>query len=288
MYQRRKEFLLQYGIITLGCALYAVGFNCFFDPNHLSVGGFTGIAQIIHHFIPVMPVGTTVLFLNLPLFILSWKKVGKTWLIATLYATVVSSLMIDLLSKAYTFQSTEPLLAAVYGGAIVGGGCGLLMRQSATTGGTELAARLLKLRFHGLSIGTLCLSIDCVVVIAYSAVFHDLTQALYALASLFVSSKVMDKVVYGGNSAKMMYIISDAYAVITEKLLEMDRGVTLLAGRGGYSGREKKVILCAISRSQVVAVKSIVKMADPDAFVIVSDAYEILGEGFGINKPDGL
>lgn len=283
-----KAIAGQYAMITLSCALYAVGFNWCFDPNHLSVGGFTGVAQIINFFLPRVPIGMAVIVLNLPLFVLSWTKVGRHWLYATLYATLVSSGMIDLLAGVYTFRPMEPMLAAIYGGVIVGLGCGLMLRYSATTGGTELAARLLKLKFPGLSIGTLCLSIDAIVVISYAAVFRDLTQALYAMVALFIISKVMDRVVYGGNGAKMAYIISEQYEAITAKLLELDRGVTLLEGRGGFSGSPKNVILCAFSRAQIVSIKSIVKQADPDAFIIVCDAYEILGEGFGVNRPDGL
>ena len=288
MEQKLKGIVGQYAMITLSCALYAVGFNWCFDPNHLSVGGFTGVAQIINFFIPQAPIGTIIVVLNLPLFILSWKKVGRQWLYATLYATLVSSGMIDLLAGLYTFQPMEPLLAAICGGVAAGLGCGLMLRYSATTGGTELAARLLKLKLPGLSIGTLCLTIDAIVVVSYAAVFRDLTQALYAMVALFIISKVMDRVVYGGNGAKMAYIISEQYEAITAKLLELDRGVTLLEGRGGFSGRPKNVILCAFSRAQIVSIKSIVKQADPDAFIIVCDAYEILGEGFGVNRPDGL
>lgn len=283
-----QALVAQYGMITLGCALYAVGFNWCFEPNHLSVGGFTGIAQIIHFLLPRLPIGVLVVVLNLPLFVLSWKRTGKMWLIPTLYATVVSSVMIDLLSQVYRFRAMEPMLAAVYGGVTVGVSCGLLLRQNATTGGTELAARLLKRRFAGLSIGTLCLTIDCIVVVAYAAVFRDLTQALYAVVALYIISKAMDQVVYGGSRAKMALIISEQYRQITQRLLALDRGVTLLDGRGGFSGREKQVVLCAFSRGQIMRVKAIVKEADPDAFIIVCDAHEILGEGFGVNTPDGL
>ena len=288
MEQKLKGIVGQYAMITLSCALYAVGFNWCFDPNHLSVGGFTGVAQIINFFIPQAPIGTIIVVLNLPLFILSWKKVGRQWLYATLYATLVSSGMIDLLAGLYTFQPMEPLLAAICGGVAAGLGCGLMLRYSATTGGTELAARLLKLKLPGLSIGTLCLTIDAIVVVSYAAVFRDLTQALYAMVALFLISKSIDRVVYGGNGAKMAYIISEHYEDITAKLLELDRGVTLLEGRGGFSGRQKNVILCAFSRSQIVSIKSIVKEIDPTAFIIMCDAYEILGEGFGVNTPDGL
>ena len=288
MDQKLKGIVGQYAMITLSCALYAVGFNWCFDPNHLSVGGFTGVAQIINFFIPQAPIGTMIVVLNLPLFILSWKKVGRQWLYATLYATLVSSGMIDLLAGLYTFKPMEPLLAAICGGVAAGLGCGLMLRYSATTGGTELAARLLKLKLPGLSIGTLCLTIDAIVVVSYAAVFRDLTQALYAMVALFLISKSIDRVVYGGNGAKMAYIISEHYEDITAKLLELDRGVTLLEGRGGFSGRQKNVILCAFNRAQIVSIKSIVKEIDPTAFIIMCDAYEILGEGFGVNTPDSL
>ena len=288
MDQKIKGIVVQYIMITLSCALYAVAFNWFFDPNHLSVGGFTGIAQIVNFFLPQAPIGAVIVVLNLPLFILSWKHVGHQWLYATLYATLVSSGMIDLLAGLYTFKPMEPLRAAICGGVAAGLGCGLMLRYSATTGGTELAARLLKLKLPGLSIGTLCLTIDAIVVVSYAAVFRDLTQALYAMVALFLISKSIDRVVYGGNGAKMAYIISEHYEDITAKLLELDRGVTLLEGRGGFSGRQKNVILCAFSRSQIVSIKSIVKEIDPTAFIIMCDAYEILGEGFGVNTPDGL
>ena len=224
-----KSIAAQYAMITLACALYAVGFNWCFDPNHLSVGGFTGVAQIINFFIPQIPIGVAIIVLNLPLFLLSWTKVGRHWLYATLYATLVSSGMIDLLAGVYTFRPMEPMLAAVYGGVIVGLGCGLMLRYSATTGGTELAARLLKLKLPGLSIGTLCLAIDTIVVVSYAAVFRDLTQALYAMVALFIISKVMDRVVYGGNGAKMAYIVSERYEEITAKLLELQQRKTLTA-----------------------------------------------------------
>ena len=172
-----KSIAAQYAMITLACALYAVGFNWCFDPNHLSVGGFTGVAQIINFFIPQIPIGVAIIVLNLPLFLLRWTKVGRHWLSAPLYATLVSSGMIDLLAGVYTFRPMEPMLAAVYGGVIVGLGCGLMLRYSATTGGTELAARIKTLKLPGLSIGTLCLAIDTIVVVSYAAVYRDLTQA---------------------------------------------------------------------------------------------------------------
>ena len=283
-----KQYVLPYLWITLASAVYAVGFNWCYEPNQIGFGGITGVGQIINHILPWAPIGTVVIILNIPLFLLGWKLLGGHLLVSSLYSMFISSIFIDILHMLHTFEPMEPILGCIFGGVIMGGSLGVVFLQGATTGGTELAARLLKLKFPGLSIGTLCLSIDAIVVISYAAVFRDLTQALYAMVALFIISKVMDRVVYGGNGAKMAYIISEQYEAITAKLLELDRGVTLLEGRGGFSGRPKNVILCAFSRAQIVSIKSIVKQADPDAFIIVCDAYEILGEGFGVNRPDGL
>lgn len=283
-----RKLVTQYAIITAACAVYAVGFNWCFAPNHLSVGGFTGAAQIIHYFFPRLPVGVMTLVMNIPLFILGWRKIGPHLLVATLYATAVSSALIDLLDAAHTFAPMDPILAVLYGGVLLGVAFGAMLLQSATTGGTELAARLLKLRFERVPIGKLCLFIDTFVTVVYAMVFRDMTRALYGIAGLYVISLVMDKVVYGGNAAKVAYIISPRQEEITEKLLALDRGVTLLQGKGAYSGRQEQVILCAFSRSQIVAVKKLVQSVDPDAFVIVCDAHEILGEGFGVYTPGGL
>lgn len=282
--KKLSEVLTRYGIITAACALYAVGFNWCFDPNRISVGGFTGIAQIINHYLPQLPIGTLGLVMNIPLFILGWKKIGKALLFSSLYATAVSSVMIDALAAVHTFQPMDPILACLYGGAIFG----VMLRQSATTGGTELAARLLKLKFESISIGTLCLVIDVLVTFGYALIFRDMTRALYGVIALYVSSLLMDKVVYGPNAAKMAYIISERSEEITQKLLELDRGVTLLDGHGAWSGRRKDVILCAFGRSYIVPIKKLVQEIDPDAFVIVCDAHEILGEGFGTYTPGGL
>ena len=197
--------LKRYGLITVACALYALGFNWFFVPNHFTVGGFTGVAQIINHFLPMLPVGTIALVLNIPLFILGWQKIGRDLLISSLYATAVSSLMIDLLSSIHTFSPMDPILACIYGGIVTGIGCGLLLHESATTGGTEMAARLLKLKFQGLSIGSLCLGLDVAVTIGYALCFRDMTRAMYGVVALYILSLLIDRVVYGPNASKVAY-----------------------------------------------------------------------------------
>lgn len=196
--------------------------------------------------------------------------------------------MIDGINAIHSFQPLEPVLACVYGGLICGVGFGIMLREGATTGGTELAARLIKLKVQQLPIGKLCLMIDLVVIVTYSLTFRQLTQALYCIAMLYICTTVMDKVVYGGNAAKMAYIISERHDEITRKLLELDLGVTLLDGTGAYAHRPAQVILCAFSRSYIIPVKKLVQQIDPNAFVIVCDTHEILGEGFGSYDPQGL
>ena len=255
----KRNVLTQYLIITASCALYAVGFNWMFDPNHISVGGFTGLGQIINYLLPGLPIGTIVIILNVPLFVLGWRFIGKDFLFSSVYATAVSSLMIDGLAAVHTFKPMEPILACLYGGVIIGVSCGIMLREGATTGGTELAARLLKLKLESLSIGTLCLAIDILVTVTYALIFRDLTRALYGMISLSLISVSIDKVVYGPNAAKVAYIISDCHEELTRRLLELDRGVTLLQGKGAYSGKDKQVILCACARTQIIPVKRAVQ-----------------------------
>ena len=280
--------LWEYGVITFGSALYALCFNWFFQPNNISMGGFTGVAQIVNRLIPLMPVGVTVIVLNVPLFLIGVRKLGLGLLISSLYAMAVGSLMIDGLNMIYTFPAMEPLLATIYGGVLLGVSMGLLLSVGATTGGTELAARLLKLKLRHLSIGRLCLVLDVTVIVLYALTFHSVNNALYGIIAMYISSLAMDTVVYGSINAKMAYIISDHSQEITEKLLGMDLGVTLLRGKGGYTGGEKNVVLCAFKRSQIAAIKANVTAVDPAAFIIVCEAHEILGEGFGEYSPDSL
>ena len=280
--------LWEYVVITFGSALYALCFNWFFQPNNISMGGFTGVAQIVNRLLPVLPVGVTVIVLNVPLFLIGVRKLGLGLLISSLYAMAVGSLMIDGLNMVYTFPPMEPLLATIYGGVLLGVSMGLLLSVGATTGGTELAARLLKLKLRHLSIGRLCLVLDVTVIVLYALTFHSVNNALYGIIAMYISSLTMDGVVYGSINAKMAYIISDHSRAITEKLLEMELGVTLLQGKGAWSGGEKTVVLCAFKRSQIAAIKAAVIAIDPDAFIIVCEAHEVLGEGFGVYSPDSL
>ena len=276
-----KQHLVPYLWITLASAVYAVGFNWCYEPNQIGFGGITGLGQIINYLLPWAPIGTVVIILNVPLFILGWKFLGGHILISSLYAMFISSVFIDVLHLLYQFKPMDPMLACIFGGVLMGGSLGVVFLQGATTGGTDLVARLLKLRFAWLPMGKILLGVDLSVILAVAAVFGNLSSALYGIVALYLSSFVMDKVLYGLDNAKVAYIISDSYEAITQALIhDIDRGVTILHGQGGWSGAEKKVLMVAFKQKQIVEIKRMVNDIDPHAFLVVCDAHEVLGDGF--------
>lgn len=275
-----RQYLKSYAIIALGSVIYALAFNWFFAPNLVAMGGLTGLAQVINILLPILPVGTVVFIMNIPLFFLGWKFIGGHLLVSSLFAMAVSSFAIDILAGLHTFGATEPMLAALCGGALMGFGLGLVFAQGATTGGTDLVARLLKLKFPWLPMGKLVLVPDLTVIALVALAFGNVNSALYGLVALFVSTKVMDTVLYGMDTSKVAYIISDQYRVIAKAILELDRGATILHGEGAWSGQEKKVLMVAFKQREIVQIKRIVHDTDPAAFLIVCDAHDVLGEGF--------
>ena len=271
----------KYGLITIGCLIYGLACNWCYAPNDIAYGGFTGIAQMLHAVIPVLPVGATVFCLNVPLFFLGWKLLGGQLLVSSLYAMTLCSASVDLFASLFPFQPMDPLLACLYGGLLLGVGLGLVIGQSATTGGTDLLARLLKLPLPWLPMGKLMLALDLTVICATALVFGNLNTALYGLVALFLSTKVLDTVLYGMDTSKVAYIISDnPQQVIQSIAKDLDRGVTILHGTGAYSGQPKNVLMCAFKQRQIVTLKQAVKEVDPNAFLIVCDAHDVLGEGF--------
>lgn len=289
MKRRFAHYLWDYLVIAASCLLYAFAFNCFFRANSLAMGGFTGMVQVLNHFLPWIPVGSTALLMNIPLLIIGVKKMGWPILFSTVFATAVSNLMIDGMDMLYRFPAMDPLLACLYGGVLLGIALGAMMRKTATTGGTELAARLLKFKIHSLSIGKICLVIDVAVVLMYALSYGAINNALYGIIAMYVSSVAMDMVVYGSINAKLAIIISDRQEAITKSLMAMGLGATILQGAGAWTGNEKRVLMCAAKPGKIAAIKTAVMAADPEkAFVILCDAREVLGEGFGEFSADSL
>lgn len=269
------------GIITLGAVIYALAFDWFVAPNQIAMGGVTGLAQIVNALVPVLPVGVLSILVNVPLFLAGWRLLGGRLLVSSLYAMAVSSLAIDVIAWMHTFPPMDPILATLYGGAGMGVGLGLVFSQGATTGGTDIIGRLLKLKFPWLPIGKLVMIPDMVVVILAAVVFGTVNAALYGLIQMYLLSKVMDMILYGWDTSRVAYIITDRWEETVQGLLDMNRGVTLLQGKGAYTGAEKQVLLVAFRQREIVPIKRMLREIDPKAFFIVCDAHEILGEGFG-------
>lgn len=269
------------GIITLGAVIYALAFDWFVAPNQIAMGGVTGLAQIVNALVPVLPVGVLSILVNVPLFLAGWRLLGGRLLVSSLYAMAVSSLAIDVIAWMHTFPPMDPILATLYGGAGMGVGLGLVFSQGATTGGTDIIGKLLKLKFPWLPIGKLVMIPDMVVVILAAVVFGTVNAALYGLIQMYLLSKVMDMILYGWDTSRVAYIITDRWEETVQGLLDMNRGVTLLQGKGAYTGAEKQVLLVAFRQREIVPIKRMLREIDPKASFIVCDAHEILGEGFG-------
>ena len=278
-----KKIILDYLTLTVGSLLVAIGLVVFLVPNQIAAGGVSGLATVFYHLFD-LPVGQVILALNIPLFILGLKALGTSFGIRTIYGILVLSFLTDFLNMylpelgAETI-TTDPLLAALYGGLIVGSGLGMVFKSEGTTGGTDLVALIIS-KYSGISSGKGLLIVDFCVILLAGVVF-DAELALYALISLAVTSKTIDLVQQGFNIAKGSFIISDYAEEIKKAVIEdMDRGITLLKGEGGFSGSEKDILLCVISRSEITELKRVVQEIDQDAFVIITEVNEVLGEGF--------
>ncbi len=284
----RKQ-LKSYSVIALGSVIFALSFDVFFSPNDIALGGATGLAQVINALIPLLPVGFVSILLNVPLFLAGWKYLGFRMLATSLFSMAVSSVAIDAINYVWRFPPMDPILAALCGGAVLGVGLGIVFMEGATTGGTDVVARLLKLKFPWLPMGQLILIPDIVVLALAAVTFGQLETALYGGVALFVTTKVMDTVLYGMDTAKVAYVISNQWRKIADALLtEQDRGVTILQGEGAYTGDEKRVLLVAFKQKEIAQIKHRVHEIDANAFFIVCDAHEVLGEGFGVYHKEAL
>lgn len=276
-------------MIILACALYSLAVNWFFVTGDLAYGGLTGVAIILNRLFRILPVGILFLILNIPGFLLSLRHLGRSFVIRSLFTSALISLFMTLFERLFVLPSLEPLLSCIYGGLALGVSMGILFLHGASTGGTDVLVRLIRVKFKRIPLGKLVLILDLVIISAAALVFGTLNSALYGLVALYLNAQVIDAVIYGLDKAKIAYIISgqaESIAIaITQKL---DRGVTLLQGKGAYSKEDKTVLLCAFKRNQILSLKREVQAIDPNAFIIVCDAYEVLGQGFENTKRDAL
>lgn len=269
----------KYFMITLASLIFGIGISLFIDPNNLAPGGVSGLSIILSRLIPASA-GTLFLLLNIPIMILGMWKFGVKFIVSTLFATFMVSFFTNLFTM-FSPLTQDPFMGAVFGGVLVAVGIGLVLRVGATTGGTDIVVKCLKLKKPYLKTGTIFLLIDGVIICIGGIVFQNMESVLYSVISAAVTSKVLDLVLYGNDEAKMIYIISNSPKVIAERILkELDTGVTYLTGTGAYKKEEKQVIFCVVRKQLAYKVEEVVKQEDSRAFMIISNATEIYGEGY--------
>lgn len=288
--KKRIDFwnlFLDFAGILLGSISYSIAIAYFLEPSHISPGGVSGIATVLH-FLFELPTGIMIIVLNVPLFILGFIFLGFKFLAKTAIATVVSAAFVDLVPVIIPEPFTgERILASLYGGLLLGLGIGLIMMRGATTGGTDIAAKLIHRKFPSVTMGRGILMLDAVVVIITAVVYSDIESALFTVIAIFASSKLIDMLLYGTDNGKILYIVSPKYREIADEIISgVDRGVTFLPATGAYTNTPHTMIMCAVRSSQVVKVRSLIRHIDPNAFVMVAEAGAILGEGFGKNETD--
>ncbi len=286
--KRTCDWILWAAKIIAGSAVFALAFDLFLLPRDLNAGGISGLAMVLIHVIGVGSVGLATAVINLPLFIVGGLKVGKTFFFGSVLGASVSSLCLDLFTLIPVPQM-EPLLAAIYGGALGGIGLGVVFAAGASTGGSDIVVRLLKMHYQHLPIGTINTIFDASVVILTGIVFQDASKMLYSGISIFVMGQVMDVVVYRFDYSKVALIISSEYEAIAQAVNdELGRGATFLDGQGSYSRIGTKVVLTAVKRPQIADLKRLVTEIDPAAFVIMLEAHQVLGDGFSKYSKDAL
>ncbi len=264
----------------MGSALFALGFDLFLEYHGLNAGGITGLSMIIVQLTGVGTVGLFTALINLPLFALGGIKIGKEFFVLSLFGMVASSGLIDLFNLIPK-PALDPLISALYGGVVCGLGLGIVFATGGSTGGSDIIVRLLKLRWQNVPIGVINMCFDGIVAVLTGVVFMDIENALYSGVAIFVCGKIIDAVVYSFDYSKVALIISPHHEEIARMVAEkLDRGATYLHGEGSYTGDEKKVVLTAVKRQQIADLKRLVVEIDPNAFIIVQDAHQVLGDGF--------
>lgn len=284
---KTREFTGDCLALIGGAALFSMAMNLFLLPGGIVLGGMTGIATVLNLYF-ALPIGLVILVLNLPLMVLGARRFGRGFLVRTLIGVGATSLAADIL-HIFPVTVTDPLICSALGGITAGASVGILLARGYTTGGTDLVVCLLKPLLPRVSTGVLLMLADGVIILGAAAILGDFTGIFYSIICTVTAGKVTDLLLSGARRAAMVLVITDrADAVRGEILTELSRGVTVLDGRGGYSGAPKQVLLCVVSKPELHRLRRIVAARDPDAFVIVADAAEVLGEGFAARSAAGM
>lgn len=285
----RKHISLSWILKTIaGSALFALGFDLFLLPHGLNSGGISGLAMVLVELLSFGSVGTLSLLLNLPLFLIGGLKIGKKFFAGSLIGLVASSVLIDAFT-VIPVPVTEPLIGSLYGSVLCGLGLGMVFICGSSTGGSDIVVRLLKLRYRNVPIGQVSMVFDMVVAVLTGLVFRDVSRTLYTGIVVFVTGNIIDAVVYRFDYSKVALIVTAEYEKVAKAIGDrLDRGATYLHGQGAYTLQDTKVVLTAIKRRQLAELKELVTDIDPNAFIIVQEAHQVLGDGFARYSKDHL
>ena len=275
-----RKYVIIYLKIVIGAIIYSASFRFFIYPNDVVLGGVVGLATIINY-LTELPVGVMTIVFNIPLFIFSWRHLGLKFMVSSLVAMLLSSTLMDLMENIQFVATTDPLLAATFGGAIKGVGLGLIYSTTATVGGTDIIAKFLRRKYQHINFSTFILAMDVAIFLLFALLFGKLDSAMYSAICMFITSQVVDIILYGAVNSKVCYVITDRSVEVKEAITaKLRRGVTYIHGEGAWSGQRKNIILCVIKRNQIVELKKLVREIDGNAFMIVSDSREVFGKGF--------
>lgn len=278
--KKTTDFLVDNLVWFVGCCFYAAAINFFNVPNNIAQGGFSGLAIVINY-LSHLPVGMINFVLNIPVLILAWIFIGKKFVFKSLWVTALLSIIIDVMALIPYQYTGDKLLAAIFGGACSGAGVALAAMRGATTGGTDILSKLLRLLFPHISYGKLVMASDLAVIIISAIVFRSIESALYAAIVIFVSSKVIDFVLYGMDKSKMLMIVTDRADELSKAIVSNSpRGVSILPVKGAYTGSDKNMLVCVLRSNEVSGVIKLIKSIDPNTFTIITEANEIIGKGF--------
>ena len=276
-----KQTIIDYIIIAIGAFIFSFGIAMFTSPNNIAPGGVSGIGTMLNHLFNI-PIGSVIIAVNIPLFIFSFKKFGRSFFKKSLFATFLTSSLIDILpfilEKHYVYS---PLLASIFGGVSIGVGVGIIFLRGGTTGGADILAKLIRLKYPHFSLGTLVFIIDAIIVISTLFVYGSIEALLYSTVSFFVTSRAVDAIIFGAARSKMLLIITTQPQQIAKRIMnDIQHGVTLIPASGGYTNEEKTILLSVVRPNEVAEINKIVKEIDRSAFTVITESNEVFGYGF--------
>ena len=277
----KKQTVLNILKVVGGAFIYAIGISCFLNPASIAPGGASGISIILNHLFG-LPIGVVSIFINIPVLYAGYKKLSSNLIIKTIFALILTSFIIDfIVTPFFPVYTGDRLLGSVFGGILLGIGLGIIFSAGYTTGGTDIVSMLLRLKYPHLRIGIAILIVDCFVLAASIIFFHDIEAGLYGVISLFFSGKLVDFMVYSGDSSRLTFIVTSKPKDVIESIIKKTgRGVTLINAEGGYTGENKKIVLCAVRHREFSSLKDAVFEADESAFFTSAVSDGIYGTGF--------